>query len=109
MKSSNPSPLMSRLVKKPFSSFEASEQSFFASLMAELTSGGSLAEPCATHKEEKSSGANQKRSRVFIPSILAPGHFLLGSAGFWRPCPPRKGPSGRIADLHAFALARYGR
>src|SRR3954453_20545885 len=29
---------------------------------------------------------------------------LLGSAGFWRPCPPRKGPSDRIADLHAFAL-----
>src|SRR3954467_12853792 len=29
---------------------------------------------------------------------------LLGSAGFRRPCPPRKGPSHRIADLHAFAL-----
>src|SRR3954447_14529222 len=29
---------------------------------------------------------------------------LLGSVGFWRPCPPRKGPSDRIADLHAFAL-----
>jgi len=29
---------------------------------------------------------------------------LLGSAGFRRPCPPRKGPSDRIADLHALAL-----
>src|SRR3954454_20501218 len=33
---------------------------------------------------------------------------LLGSAGFWRPCPPRKGPSHRIADLHAFALTVVG-
>src|SRR3954453_11059221 len=31
---------------------------------------------------------------------------LLGSAGFWRPCPPRKGLSDRIPDLHALALAR---
>src|SRR3954470_7138646 len=29
---------------------------------------------------------------------------LLGSAGFWRPCPPRKGPSDRIADPHAWTL-----
>src|SRR4051812_13945102 len=29
---------------------------------------------------------------------------LLGSAGFRRLCPPRKGPSDRIADLHALAL-----
>src|SRR4051812_31548902 len=33
---------------------------------------------------------------------------LLGSAGFRRPCPPQKDPSDRIADRHAFALARRG-
>src|SRR4051794_15158585 len=33
---------------------------------------------------------------------------LLGSAGFRRLCPPRKGPSDRIADLHAFALSTSG-
>src|SRR4051794_4958797 len=33
---------------------------------------------------------------------------LLGSAGFRRLCPPRKCPSDRIADLHAFALLDKG-